>query len=888
MTTDLRARTDAELSMVDASSDWKAEVSVPLPRPFLQELNRHALSKSAWNRILSPWKALQRARGVLDPNDELPDGPLRAHPVWAALAASQKFECKDRRKVRGSKHINLSEMDAFLECEARRGRCSPSSRLHIASDSQVVCGAITKGRSSSKCLNSRLRKSLPTLLGFGSYSYIQYVQSHANPADDPTRCREVREPSIPEPDWLKQALAGDFASMDDMLAKCELDDLAAARLPVYTAPGVAAVEKLTDRKLERRAFFADRARQGGKTKVAVSPPAFRAEPWMPADRLSDQALLLLERLPKSQFVFPRNCKDKTLTRRGHLDLFSGSRGAARALANKTGKWVLTYDIRNSSRENLLDRDIQLEIEKLVEADCFYSMAAGPVCSSFSRAVRPAVRSRLCPYGLPNVTSTMGKKIHEGNVFAIWLASLTLKANSQKMIIWIENPWLSFLWDLEEWQKVASHPGFDFFLTDYCRYGAGWRKRTRFLTNTCLKNQKHPCKCTSPHIRLTGYSVQHGVSWTKAAEAYPSSLCRLLAAAVAEGMKPVNRQKKLDIAGCCKSCGRRTGEAANPGPRRRQRPLHAPSTLDEVPMVQAATRLVQDRAYQQFLDWLQSELPLESWEWVRAEPSRMLLFLRAFGMHLYSRSGPMYVFRHLVVLLQQQFPDHRGRIREGWDLLARWEVAQPVSHRPPLPKVILDSMLALAISWGWLRWSGILILAFYGAMRVGEPLRAVRADLLLADEAAFTESVCFLKIRSPKSGRRGKGVTQHARIRDPLAVFWISHVFRDVPRDQLLYPASPATFRKRWDVLLASLNIPKAAQLTPGGVRGGGAIYMYHSDLPLLEILWRMRLRQLSTLESYVQELAAENLFVRLPQRSRDKILACSSIFPHLVQSFKPT
>ena len=221
MTTDLRARTDAELSMVDASSDWKAEVSVPLPRPFLQELNRHALAKSVWNRILSPWKALQRARGVLDPNDELPDGPLRAHPVWAALAASQKFECKDRRKVRGSKHINLSEMDAFLECEARRGRCSPSSRLHIASDSQVVCGAITKGRSSSKCLNSRLRKALPTLLGFGSYSYIQYVQSHANPADDPTRCREVRQPSIPEPDWLKQALAGDFSSMDDMLAKCD-------------------------------------------------------------------------------------------------------------------------------------------------------------------------------------------------------------------------------------------------------------------------------------------------------------------------------------------------------------------------------------------------------------------------------------------------------------------------------------------------------------------------------------------------------------------------------------------------------------------------------------------------------------------------------------------
>ena len=124
------------------------------------------------------------------------------------------------------------------------------------------------------------------------------------------------------------------------------------------------------------------------------------------------------------------------------------------------------------------------------------------------------------------------------------------------------------------------------------------------------------------------------------------------------------------------------------------------------MVQAATRLVQDRAYQQFLDWLQSELPFESWEWVRSDPPRMLLFLRAFGMHFYySKSGPMYVFRHLVVLLQQQFPDHRGRIREGWDLLARWEVAQPVSHRPPLPKVILDSMLASLVwysNFGFLR------------------------------------------------------------------------------------------------------------------------------------------------------------------------------------------
>ena len=149
MVTDLRAGTDPELSMVDASSGWKAEVSCKLPKPFLQELNRHGLSKSVWNRVLSPWKALQRVRGILDPSEELPSDVLRAHPIWTALATSQQFVCQSRQKIRGHRHINLSELDAFLECELRRGRCAPSSRLHVASDSQVVCGALVKGRSSS-------------------------------------------------------------------------------------------------------------------------------------------------------------------------------------------------------------------------------------------------------------------------------------------------------------------------------------------------------------------------------------------------------------------------------------------------------------------------------------------------------------------------------------------------------------------------------------------------------------------------------------------------------------------------------------------------------------------------------------------------------------------
>lgn len=43
---------------------------------------------------------------------------------------------------------------------------------------------------------------------------------------------------------------------------------------------------------------------------------------------------------------------------GHLDLFSGSRGAAKALARRSGRFVLTFDILHLSDEDLLDDNVR--------------------------------------------------------------------------------------------------------------------------------------------------------------------------------------------------------------------------------------------------------------------------------------------------------------------------------------------------------------------------------------------------------------------------------------------------------------------------------------------------------------------------------------------------
>ena len=95
--------------------------------------------------------------------------------------------------------------------------------------------------------------------------------------------------------------------------------------------------------------------------------------------------------------------------------------------------------------------------------------------------------------------------------------------------------------------------------------------------------------------------------------------------------------------------------------------------------------------------------------------------------------------------------------------------QPVTHRVPVPKLVIDAVLSVSVAWGWLRFAALTALAFHGAMRIGEPITAVRGDLILPEEAALQQKVCFLRVSKPKPGRRGRGRIQHARIDDEFAV-----------------------------------------------------------------------------------------------------------------------
>ena len=115
-----------------------------------------------------------------------------------------------------------------------------------------------------------------------------------------------------------------------------------------------------------------------------------------------EALSLLQLFQRDQFLFSTqfcSLEDALEHGPGVLDLFSGSRGLARALCVPPC-WVLCFDISHFSEADLLHRPLRLQLIKLVSEGFCAAMAAGPVCASFSMAITPPCRTPEFLAGVP--------------------------------------------------------------------------------------------------------------------------------------------------------------------------------------------------------------------------------------------------------------------------------------------------------------------------------------------------------------------------------------------------------------------------------------------------------------------------------------------------------
>ena len=891
--TDLRADFCTEVFAVDASDWGDAVCASRIPVPVARELGRHCLSKGVWTRLLSPYKARARGHGNLDPSEELPGGPedtFRTHPLWSLLATALKFRVRWKRATRRRRHINVGELRSFLKaerCGAHRGK---SSRMLIGGDSQVALGALLKGRSSSASLNRELQKSLPYYIGQGLQPYYMYFPTSINPSDAPTRGRELPEPTEALPSWWRAACEGRFEEMDKWLEARAADPFSLSGLPcldeLRKACSSEVQVQLRFGHLRKFKKLRELLQEGKQSREGAGDAS--GSRVFPFSSVSSAEGIALPFDSTGTVVWPKGVdKQRCGELPGCIDLCSGNMGYARQLARLTGRWVLCFDVAHNQAQDLVIGEVQNEIRDLLQSGRIAALSASPGSGSFSLASTSGCRTAGYPLGVPELGLAQSRRVSKENQLVEFLFELCSWCYDNGVPFWLENPLGSRLWQLEPVRRLRTSPGVGVWRVDLCAFGAPWKKRTQVLTSTFLAGQETLCPGCFSHHRLRGRSPHSRMSWTKLAENFPKGLSLVLAMAVAGATGDRPEFRRLDACSCARSLSRRVGEASNPGPRRvsaeTRAAQRAGQSLGQVALVEPQTQALEERLWTEFVAWVAADSSLETAEHLTSVSATVAPLLREYGDELFQIGSSLSYFRHLLAFAQRKFPDFRMHGRVCWDAVTRWEQLEPLEHRRPLPSALCRAMVALALGWEWPRFALVLLLAFEGIMRIGEVLNAHRIDLVLPSDL-FSENwdQMFICIGSPKTRRRGGGRMQHATIRGRALVEAATAVFAELPPTEKLYPLSSQSFRRRWDALLSHLHVGPELNLTPAGVRGGGAIQAYQAGLSVTDLLWRMRLQHVHTLQHYLQELAAENVLSQLSQESRCSIRAASALLPHLL------
>ena len=138
----------------------------------------------------------------------------RSSALWAVqLSESLRWSTYMQYRFRMVKHINLQEAKARRSLVKRLHR---DKRVVIAQDSRVNLGALGKGRSPSRALNSLMRSEAPYLLGKNLYVSGLHLPTWSIRADAPSRFTVPEGPRVKVPSWFWKLRAGDFRAAQEL------------------------------------------------------------------------------------------------------------------------------------------------------------------------------------------------------------------------------------------------------------------------------------------------------------------------------------------------------------------------------------------------------------------------------------------------------------------------------------------------------------------------------------------------------------------------------------------------------------------------------------------------------------------------------------------------
>ena len=289
---------------------------------------------------------------------------------------------------------------------------------------------------------------------------------------------------------------------------------------------------------------------------------------------------------------------------------------------------------------------------------------------------------------------------------------------------------------------------------------------------------------------------------------------------------------------------------NPGPRAAAKMPRGPLDLERgfAPSTVHKMR----KALEALALWLLLEVAQVSLEDALSTNEGAELALRGFGLHLYAEGHPRYLLAYAIAAIWNRCPSYRNRLSAAWQIDKKWQDIEPGECRPVLPAAAVRALLCVTALWGWLRFSGLVLVGFLARLHPTEMVQLIRKDLVFPSDTLGHTRALYIHL-NPKTARFAR--RQHAKI------------------------GSLHSFRRLWDAALQFLGIPCRAAVkgaTPGVLRGSGATFFYQETENLQLLAWRGRWARARTLEYYVQEVAAQLLLSELGAQARFRISAFDS------------
>ena len=302
-----------------------------------------------------------------------------------------------------------------------------------------------------------------------------------------------------------------------------------------------------------------------------------------------------------------------------------------------------------------------------------------------------------------------------------------------------------------------------------------------------------------------------------------------------------------------------------------------------------TQHYRDKLLDQFVCWLQIQgisfsdmvlVPVPDVEGIN-------LLLEKYGRALFESGRPYNHYAELINSVAAKKPVLRRQLQAAWDLAYSWLRLEPPIHHVALPWQALLSLLAVSISWGWMRVAGVIALSWGAITRIGEVLGALRKNLVLPSDIGGSISFALLEIAEPKTRFSGAR-HQSARLDQPQLLKLVDLAFGALRPEQKLWPLSGQTMRTRFQKLLAANGLDALPRdilrgIDLGSLRAGGASWLLLTSEDSELTRRRGRWLTCKTMEVYVQESASIQFLPRLPQHIKSRVLEGAMSFPWLLE-----